>query len=84
MSDGGVLAGLPRNVATDLAAQTVMGAAKMVLETGKHPGVLKDGVTSPGGTTIAALSVLEKNGVRSAFIQAVKAAAERGEELSRQ
>jgi pyrroline-5-carboxylate reductase len=84
MSDGGVLAGLPRNIATDLAAQTVMGAAKMVLETGKHPGVLKDGVTSPGGTTIAAVRVLEENGVRAAFIGAVKAAADRGEELSRQ
>ena len=84
MSDGGVLAGLPRNIATDLAAQTVMGAAKMVLETGKHPGALKDGVTSPGGTTIAAVRVLEENGVRAAFIGAVKAAADRGEELSRQ
>jgi pyrroline-5-carboxylate reductase len=84
MSDGGVLAGLPRNIATDLAAQTVMGAAKMVLETGKHPGVLKDGVTSPGGTTIAAVRALEENGVRAAFISAVKAAADRGEELSRQ
>ena len=82
MSDGGVLAGLPRNIATDLAAQTVMGAAKMVLETGKHPGVLKDGVTSPGGTTIAAVRALEENGVRAAFIGAVKAAADRGEELS--
>ena len=84
MSDGGVLAGLPRNIAQDLAAQTVMGAAKMVLETGKHPGQLKDMVTSPGGTTIAGVNELEKNGVRAAYINAVKAAADRATELSKQ
>jgi pyrroline-5-carboxylate reductase len=84
MADGGVLAGLPRVVAQDLAARTVMGAAKMVIETGKHPGALKDGVTSPGGTTIAAVAELERCGVRSAFMRAVKAAADRGEELSKQ
>ena len=83
MADGGVLAGLPRAVAQDLAARTVMGAAKMVLEAGKHPGELKDAVTSPGGTTIAAVHHLEKCGVRAAFQGAVKAAADRAHELSK-
>jgi len=81
MSDGGVRAGLPRETATVLAAQTVLGAAKMVLETGQHPGVLKDAVASPAGTTIEGLSVLERAGVRGAFIDAVYAAARRSKEL---
>lgn len=81
MSDGGVRAGLPRQVATRLAAQTVLGAAKMVLETGEHPGVLKDQVTSPGGTTIAAVHQLEVGGMRGSVMNAVLAAAQKSKEL---
>ena len=81
LSDGGVAAGLPRDVATKLAAQTVMGTAKMVLETGQHPGALKDMVTSPGGTTIEGVHELEKAKVRGAFISAVRAAAEKSKKL---
>lgn len=81
MADGGVKEGLSRDVAMTLAAQTVFGAAKLVLETGKHPGVLKDAVTSPGGTTIAAVAALEKAGLRAAMITAVEAAAQRSRSL---
>lgn len=81
LSDGGVALGLPRATATQLAAQAVLGAAKMVLETGLHPGELKDQVTSPAGTTIAALRSLEAGAVRSAFIEAVARCAERSQEL---
>lgn len=80
LSDGGVAAGLPRGVAMELAAQTVLGAAKMVLE-GGHPDVLRDKVTSPAGTTIEGVRVLEEAAVRSAFIEAVVAAAEKSEAL---
>jgi pyrroline-5-carboxylate reductase len=81
LSDGGVAAGLPRDVATKLAAQTVFGSAKMALETGEHPGVLKDMVTSPGGTTIEGIHELEKAGVRGALMSAVRAAAEKSKKL---
>jgi len=81
LSDGGVRVGLPRDVATALAAQTVLGAAKMVLETRNHPGVLKDMVTSPGGTTIAGLHALERGGVRGALMDAVEVATRRAVEL---
>ncbi len=81
LSDGGVAAGLPREVATQLAAQTVLGAAHMVLQTGRHPGQLKDQVTSPGGTTIAGLGALERGAVRGAFMEAVRCAAARSEQL---
>jgi pyrroline-5-carboxylate reductase len=83
LSDGGVRVGLPRETATVLAAQTVMGAAKMVLDTGLHPGVLKDRVASPAGTTIAGLHALERGGVRAALMNAVEAAAMRAAELGR-
>lgn len=81
LSDGGVRMGLPRDVATALAAQTVKGAADMVLSTQLHPGVLKDQVTSPGGTTIAGLQALEDGAVRAALIAAVEAATQRSIEL---
>jgi pyrroline-5-carboxylate reductase len=81
MSDGGVAAGLPRDIATKLAAQTVLGAAKMVLETGQHPGALKDQVTSPGGTTIEGLHELEKGRLRAIVMSAVRAATEKSKKL---
>jgi pyrroline-5-carboxylate reductase len=81
LSDGGVASGLPRDVATRLAAQTVLGAARMVLETGQHPGALKDMVTSPGGTTIEGLHELEKGKLRGTVISAVRAATEKSRKL---
>lgn len=84
LADGGVKMGLPRAVALELAAQTLLGAAKMCLESGRHPGQLKDMVTSPGGTTIAALHKMEAAGVRAALMDAVEAATRRSEELGRQ
>jgi pyrroline-5-carboxylate reductase len=81
LSDGGVAAGLPRDVATKLAAQTVLGAARMVLETGLHPGALKDMVTSPGGTTIEGLHELEKGKLRGTVMSAVRAATEKSKKL---
>ena len=73
MADAAVLTGLPRQQSYELAAQSMLGAAKMVLETGTHPGVLKDGVCSPGGTTIEAVKVLEEKGFRGAIIDAMVA-----------
>lgn len=82
LSDGGVMAGLSRDVALQLATQTVLGTAAMVQETGVHPAVLREQVTSPAGTTIAALRVLEERGFRGAVIDAVMAAAQRSRELA--
>ncbi len=81
LSDGGVAAGLPRPLASQLAVQTVLGAATMVAETGEHPAILREAVTSPGGTTAAALAVLESAAVRAALVEAVAAAAQRSIEL---
>ncbi len=81
LADAGVRAGLPREVAQALAAQTVRGAARMVLETGKHPGALKDMVASPGGTTNAGLHALERGALRGTLMDAVAAATRRSREL---
>lgn len=83
LCDGGVHMGLPRDVATKLAAQTVLGAAKLVQASGEHPAVLRDRVTTPGGTTAAALKELEERGLRSALMNAVAAATARSSELNR-
>ena len=83
LSDAGVFNGLPRDVSYKLAAQTVLGAAKMVLETNMHPGTLKDMVSSPGGTTIEAIASLENDGFRKAVINAVNKCTEKSKYLSR-
>ena len=83
LADGGVAAGLPRPIASQLALQTVLGTSQLLAETGLHPAQLKDRVTSPGGTTIAGVAELEKGGLRSALIQAVLAAYRRSLELGK-
>ncbi len=83
LADGGVRAGLPRDVAMNLAMQTLRGAATLAQESGLHPGQLKDMVTSPGGTTITGVQVLEQRGLRGALMDAVVAAAERSRQLEK-
>lgn len=83
LADGGVRMGLPRDLAMLLAMQTVLGSAKMLLETGLHPGQLKDMVASPAGTTIAGLHALEQGGLRAALMDAVEAATKRSMELGK-
>jgi pyrroline-5-carboxylate reductase len=83
MADAAVLSGIPRNLAYKLAAQAVLGSAKMVLETGKHPGELKDQVCSPAGTTIEAVRSFEKNGLRSAVIEAMNECTKRAREIGK-
>jgi len=82
LAEGGVKVGLPRSLATTLAAQTILGAAAMVLETGQHPAQLKDMVTTPAGTTVDGIMALEEGGVRVALIKAVESATLKGKELS--
>ena len=83
MIDAGVMLGLPRATATELVKQTVYGSAKLLVESGEHPTVLKENVTSPGGTTAAALRAFEDHRVKAAFIDAMEAACKRSEELGR-
>jgi pyrroline-5-carboxylate reductase len=83
LTAGGVKAGLPRDMALKLATQTTLGAAKMILDTGKHPAELKDMVTTPGGTTIAGLAELERGNLRTACMNAIEAAAKRSSELGK-
>lgn len=83
MADAAVLSGIPRNIAYKLASQAVLGSAKMVLESGKHPGELKDQVCSPAGTTIEAIAALEKNGFRFAIIDAMNECTKKAIEIGK-
>ena len=82
MGDGGVLAGIPRDKAYKMAAQAMIGSAKMLLETGKHPGELKDMVCSPAGTTIEAVYSLEKNNFRGTIIEAMEKCTEKSNQMA--
>lgn len=82
LADGAVRCGVPRKLSYELAAQTLLGAAKMVLETGEHPGALKDAVCSPGGTTIEGVFTLEKGGMRAAVMEAVGASVEKTQRIA--
>lgn len=81
LADGGVACGLPRQKALEYAAQAIAGTAQLYLETGTHPGAMKDAVCSPGGSTIAGVRALERGGFRAAAMEAVEAACKRGREL---
>ena len=83
LADGAVMAGVPRQKAMTYVAQAVLGAASLVLESGQHPGALKDAVCSPGGSTIVGVSKLEEGGLRSACIQAVAGSAEKNKQLGK-
>ena len=83
MADAAVADGMPRAMAYKFAAQSVLGSAKMVLETGMHPGALKDNVCSPGGTTIEAVAVLEEEGMRSAIIKAQRACVQKSRDMGK-
>lgn len=83
MADAGVREGLPRSIAYSMAAQSVLGSAKMILETGKHPGELKDSVCSPAGATIDAVAVLEKRGFRAAVMEAMEACAAKARDMTK-
>ena len=83
LADGGVAAGLPRAKAQEYAAQTLLGSARMVLESGSHPGVLKDAVCSPGGSTIQGVRVLEEHAFRGAVTDAVLAAYDKTKEMGK-
>lgn len=82
MADAAVADGIPRDMAYEFAAQSVLGSAKMVLETGLHPGVLKDQVCSPGGTTIEAVAVLEQEGLRQAVIKGQRACVQKSRDMN--